>query len=176
MSPGSRAREPRFSASRLNGHRSSPPTFSRPDRWFVTIPTSWDWFCACSQRVKAQMAGLRRSERRERRRNGNPRSCLDERLKWERRPRIVTRRRAGGPPGSGLQRGSLPVLSGDRAQASFPSGPTLPPAAGRPETPVRANAQINPVLAPKLFSCLWLCLRETDVIGWYREDRVAALS
>ena len=34
-------------------------------------------------------------------------------------------------------------------------------------------ARIDPVLAAKLFSSLWLCLRETDVIGWYREDRVA---
>jgi hypothetical protein len=37
----------------------------------------------------------------------------------------------------------------------------------------RPNARISPVLAVKLFSSLWLCLRETDVIGWYREDRVA---
>jgi hypothetical protein len=37
----------------------------------------------------------------------------------------------------------------------------------------RTNARISPVLAVKLFSSLWLCLRETDVIGWYREDRVA---
>jgi len=36
------------------------------------------------------------------------------------------------------------------------------------------DARIDPVLAAKLFSGLWLCLRETDVIGWYREDRVAA--
>ncbi|HEY3044220.1 MAG TPA: hypothetical protein VGJ39_09355 [Vicinamibacterales bacterium] len=37
----------------------------------------------------------------------------------------------------------------------------------------RPNMNITPVLATKLFSSLWLCLRETDVIGWYREDRVA---
>src|SRR5205823_7859534 len=35
------------------------------------------------------------------------------------------------------------------------------------------SARIDPMLATKLFSSLWLCLRETDVIGWYREDRVA---
>ena len=35
------------------------------------------------------------------------------------------------------------------------------------------SARIDPMLAAKLFSSLWLCLRETDVIGWYREDRVA---
>jgi len=35
------------------------------------------------------------------------------------------------------------------------------------------NTRISAVLAAKLFSNLWLCLRETDVIGWYREDRVA---
>ena len=34
-------------------------------------------------------------------------------------------------------------------------------------------AHMDPILAGKLFSGLWLCLRETDVIGWYREDRVA---
>ena len=34
-------------------------------------------------------------------------------------------------------------------------------------------AHIDPALAAKLFDCLWQCLRETDVVGWYREDRVA---
>lgn len=34
-------------------------------------------------------------------------------------------------------------------------------------------ALIDPALAAKLFDALWSCLRETDVIGWYREDRVA---
>jgi hypothetical protein len=33
---------------------------------------------------------------------------------------------------------------------------------------------IDPALASKLFDCLCGCLRETDVVGWYREDRVAA--
>jgi len=31
---------------------------------------------------------------------------------------------------------------------------------------------VDPLLAAKLFSGLWDCLRETDVVGWYREDRV----
>ena|ERR1700704_5524017 len=33
--------------------------------------------------------------------------------------------------------------------------------------------RIDPALAAKLFSTLWRCLRETDVVGWYRENRVA---
>jgi hypothetical protein len=33
-------------------------------------------------------------------------------------------------------------------------------------------ARIAPLIVTKLFSRLWLCLRETDVIGWYREERV----
>jgi hypothetical protein len=35
------------------------------------------------------------------------------------------------------------------------------------------SPRIDSVLAAKLFSGLWRCLRETDVVGWYREDRVA---
>jgi len=35
------------------------------------------------------------------------------------------------------------------------------------------SVRIDPMVAPKLFSALWLCLRETDCIGWYREERVA---
>jgi hypothetical protein len=35
------------------------------------------------------------------------------------------------------------------------------------------GARVERAVAAKLFSCLWLCLRETDVVGWYREDRVA---
>ena len=31
---------------------------------------------------------------------------------------------------------------------------------------------IDPMLAARLFSGLWNCLRETDVVGWYREDRM----
>jgi len=33
--------------------------------------------------------------------------------------------------------------------------------------------RIDPTLATRLFSSLWRCLRETDVVGWYREERVA---
>jgi hypothetical protein len=36
------------------------------------------------------------------------------------------------------------------------------------------SEHIAPTVAPKLFSNLRLCLRETDFIGWYREERVAA--
>jgi len=35
------------------------------------------------------------------------------------------------------------------------------------------TVRIDPMVAPKLFSALWLCLRETDCVGWYREERVA---
>jgi len=35
------------------------------------------------------------------------------------------------------------------------------------------SVRIDPIVAAKLFSALWLCLRETDCIGWYREERVA---
>jgi len=35
-----------------------------------------------------------------------------------------------------------------------------------------SSTRIDPALASRLFYCLWGCLRETDVIGWYREDRV----
>jgi len=33
------------------------------------------------------------------------------------------------------------------------------------------SARIEPAVAAKLFSGLWLCLRETDFIGWWREGR-----
>jgi len=36
-----------------------------------------------------------------------------------------------------------------------------------------ASARLESMVAPKLFSALWLCLRETDCVGWYREERVA---
>jgi hypothetical protein len=36
-----------------------------------------------------------------------------------------------------------------------------------------AGPHIDSMLAAKLFSGLWRCLRETDVVGWYREDHVA---
>jgi hypothetical protein len=35
-------------------------------------------------------------------------------------------------------------------------------------------ARIDPALTADLFHCLCRCLREADVVGWYREDRVAA--
>jgi hypothetical protein len=35
------------------------------------------------------------------------------------------------------------------------------------------GSPIDPLLAAKLFSGLWLCLRETDVVGWFREERIA---
>jgi hypothetical protein len=35
------------------------------------------------------------------------------------------------------------------------------------------EAGINPTVASDLFSSLWRCLRETDLVGWYREGRVA---
>jgi hypothetical protein len=38
---------------------------------------------------------------------------------------------------------------------------------------LRMKKRMHPALAGKLFSALWLCLRETDFIGWYREGSVA---
>jgi hypothetical protein len=32
---------------------------------------------------------------------------------------------------------------------------------------------IDSAVTAKLFACLWLCLRETDLVGWFREGRVA---
>lgn len=36
-----------------------------------------------------------------------------------------------------------------------------------------ASMPIAPTLARRIFSGLWRCLRESDVVGWYREGRVA---
>jgi hypothetical protein len=36
-----------------------------------------------------------------------------------------------------------------------------------------ASARLDSVVADNLFSNLRLCLRETDFVGWYREERVA---
>ena len=36
-----------------------------------------------------------------------------------------------------------------------------------------ASTTFNPAVAYRLFSCLWLCLRDTDIVGWFRTDRVA---
>ena len=35
------------------------------------------------------------------------------------------------------------------------------------------SERFDPLVGVKLFSVLWLCLRETDFIGWYRQERVA---
>jgi hypothetical protein len=35
------------------------------------------------------------------------------------------------------------------------------------------GGRIDPATARKLFSGLWRALREVDVIGWYREERIA---
>ncbi|PYR23851.1 MAG: hypothetical protein DMF98_17590 [Acidobacteria bacterium] len=35
------------------------------------------------------------------------------------------------------------------------------------------GARIHPAVAGKLFSGLWLQLRDSDFVGWYREERVA---
>ena len=32
---------------------------------------------------------------------------------------------------------------------------------------------VDPAVAAKIFSALWLCLRETDFMGWYRSGEVA---
>src|SRR2546426_7694446 len=37
----------------------------------------------------------------------------------------------------------------------------------------RVGARIHPTVALKLFSGLWLHLRDSDFVGWYREERVA---
>jgi hypothetical protein len=36
-----------------------------------------------------------------------------------------------------------------------------------------ASARLDPMVANTLFSDLWRCLRETDCVGWYHEERVA---
>ncbi len=36
-----------------------------------------------------------------------------------------------------------------------------------------ASARLGAMVVNKLFSNLWLCLRETDCIGWYHKERVA---
>ena len=35
------------------------------------------------------------------------------------------------------------------------------------------SARLDSMAASNLFSNLWLCLRETDCVGWYHEERVA---
>lgn len=41
----------------------------------------------------------------------------------------------------------------------------------KPQPGVRVR--FDPMIAAKLFSGLWLCLREGDFVGWYRDERVA---
>ena len=36
-----------------------------------------------------------------------------------------------------------------------------------------ASVRIARTVSARIFSCLWLSFRETDVVGWYREERVA---
>jgi hypothetical protein len=36
-----------------------------------------------------------------------------------------------------------------------------------------SDSPIDPLVIAKLFSGLWQCLRETDVVGWFREDCIA---
>jgi len=38
---------------------------------------------------------------------------------------------------------------------------------------VQANGRLDPPVATRLFTGLYDCLRDTDVIGWYHEGRVA---
>ena len=35
------------------------------------------------------------------------------------------------------------------------------------------RVRLEPAVAATLFSGLWLSVRETDFIGWYREERIA---
>src|SRR2546422_888905 len=35
------------------------------------------------------------------------------------------------------------------------------------------SARVDSMVASSLFSNLWLCLRETDFVGWYHKERVA---
>jgi hypothetical protein len=37
----------------------------------------------------------------------------------------------------------------------------------------RRLGRIDPSVAASLFACLWLSLRESDVVGWFREGRIA---
>jgi hypothetical protein len=37
----------------------------------------------------------------------------------------------------------------------------------------RAAGRIDPTAAASLFACLWQSLRESDVVGWFREGRMA---
>jgi hypothetical protein len=37
----------------------------------------------------------------------------------------------------------------------------------------RAGRRIDPTLATRIFASLWRSLRESDVVGWYREEHIA---
>ena len=39
--------------------------------------------------------------------------------------------------------------------------------------PEGASSRLDSMVANNLFSDLWLCLRETDCVGWYHKERVA---
>jgi hypothetical protein len=43
----------------------------------------------------------------------------------------------------------------------------------RPTRRYAPEARLDSVVAERLFACLWLSLRETDQVGWFREGRVA---
>ena len=43
------------------------------------------------------------------------------------------------------------------------------------DPPAQGGVHMDRVVALRLFSALWSCLRETDVVGWYREHRVAGV-
>jgi len=40
-------------------------------------------------------------------------------------------------------------------------------------TPVGTSRRLERSIASDLLSCLWRCLRDTDFVGWYRDQRVA---
>jgi hypothetical protein len=60
----------------------------------------------------------------------------------------------------------------ERKRAQRSGRPFLLLLAGLKQQPGRSTV-IGRTLASKLFAALWLCLRDTDFVGWYREDRVA---
>jgi len=39
--------------------------------------------------------------------------------------------------------------------------------------PLRVGSRIDATIALKVLSSIWRCLRETDIIGWYRQELVA---
>jgi hypothetical protein len=61
----------------------------------------------------------------------------------------------------------------ERKRSARLDRPFLLALVGLKDDRAQPGARIDRALAARLFSNLWLCLRETDVVGWYREDRVA---